>query len=68
MVGALVADTGHDEGYIPLDQIVNNVIAPLQATFGSQFGGVMGWQFAFDQGGGWANGIEQALNTSNPTC
>jgi chitinase len=63
MVGALVAQVGHDEGYLPLDQIVNNVITPLQATFGSQFGGVMGWQFAFDQAGAWGNGIGQALNT-----
>jgi chitinase len=68
MLGALVAEMGHDEGYIPLDQMVSNVIAPLQATFGSQFGGVMGWQFAFDQGGVWANGIGQALNTSNSIC
>jgi hypothetical protein len=42
--------------------MVANVVAPLQATFGSQFGGVMGWQFAFDQAGAWANGIGQALN------
>jgi len=63
MVGALVAEVGHDEGYLPLDQMVANVIAPLQGTFGSQFGGVMGWQFAFDQAGAWANGIGQALNT-----
>jgi chitinase len=61
MVGALVADTDPD-GYIPLDQMVNNVIVPLQATYGPQFGGVMGWQFASDQGGAWANGIGQALN------
>ena len=63
MVGALLAEVGHDEGYLPLDQMVANVIAPLQAAFGSQFGGVMGWQFAFDQAGAWANGIGQALNT-----
>jgi chitinase len=67
MVGALVADTGHDEGYIPLGQMVNNVIVPLKATFGSQFGGVMGWQFALDEAGAWANGIGQALNTNNCT-
>ena len=54
-----------DEGFIPLDQMVNNVIAPLKATFGSQFGGVMGWEFALDQAGAWANGIGQALNTNN---
>jgi hypothetical protein len=65
MLGGLLADTGHDEGYLPLEQMVNNVIAPLQATFGSQFGGVTGWQFAFDQAGAWANGIAQ--NTNNST-
>ena len=62
MVGALVAQMGHDEGFLPLDQMVAGVITPLQATFGPQFGGVMGWQFAFDQAGAWANGIGQALN------
>jgi len=67
MLGALLAEVGHDEGYLPLGQMVANVIAPLQAAFGSQFGGVMGWQFAFDQAGAWANGIGQALNTTNST-
>ena len=67
MLGALLAEVGHDEGYLPPEQMVANVIAPLQATFVSQFGGVMGWQFAFDQGGAWANGIGQALNTNNST-
>ena len=62
MVGALVAEVGHDEGYLSLDQMVANVIVPLQVKFGSQFGGVMGWQFAFDQAGAWGNGIGQALN------
>jgi chitinase len=62
MLGALVAQMGHDEGFLPLDQMVANVITPLQITFGSQFGGVMGWQFAFDQAGAWGNGIGQALN------
>ena len=62
MVGALVAEAGDDEGFLPLDQMVASVISPLQATFGSQFGGVMGWQFSVDQDGAWANGIGQALN------
>jgi chitinase len=63
MVGALIAEVGRDEGYLPLDQMVADVILPLQAAFGSQLGGVMGWQFAFDEAGAWANGIGQALNT-----
>ena len=49
------------EGYLPLDQMINDVIAPLTATYGSQFGGVMGWQFSLDIGGVWGNGIGNAF-------
>ena len=49
------------EGYIPLDQMINSVIAPLTAIYGSQFGGVMGWQFSLDTGGVWGNGIGNAF-------
>jgi chitinase len=62
-VGAGVAAAAVGEGYIPVDQMVQNVIAPLKVTFGAQFGGVMGWEFSYDNGGSWANGIGQALNT-----
>jgi chitinase len=76
LVGALVGDpsilgTG-DTGYITLDDMINNVIAPLEAQFGSQFGGVMGWEFAQDGpptyggSGAWANGIGQALTAAPP--
>jgi hypothetical protein len=68
LVGALVADTGMDEGYITLDDMIQNVITPLQSSFGSQFGGVMGWEFALDQGGTWANGIGEALAGSPAAC
>jgi chitinase len=61
MLGALIAQVGKDEGYLPLAQMTSDVIAPLQLIFGPQFGGVMGWQFAFDQAGNWANGIGQAI-------
>ena len=66
LVGALVVNTGTDEGYITLDDMIQNVIKPLQSNFGSQFGGVMGWEFALDQGGAWANGIGQALRGGSP--
>ena len=49
------------EGYLPLDQMINDVIAPLTATYGSQFGGVMGWQFSLDTDGVWGNGIGNAF-------
>jgi nucleoid-associated protein YgaU/chitinase len=76
LVGALVGDpsilgTG-DTGYITLSDMINNVIAPLEAQFGSKFGGVMGWEFAQDGpptyggSGAWANGIGQALTAPPP--
>jgi chitinase len=56
-----------DEGaMIALDDMTQNVIAPLQVQFpptpqSIEFGGVMTWEFSFDNGGAWANGIAQAL-------
>jgi chitinase len=76
LVGALVGDPAlyekndQDEGYITLDDMINNVIAPLKAQYGSQFGGVMGWEFwqdgppTYGTAGAWANGIAQALGAS----
>jgi chitinase len=61
MAGALVAPAGADEGYVPLDQMISQVIMPLQDAWGPGFGGVMGWEFARDQDGTWADGIWQAL-------
>jgi chitinase len=61
IAGALVAPAGADEGYIPLDRMVSQVIMPLQDAWGPGFGGVMGWEFARDQDGIWAEGIWQAL-------
>jgi chitinase len=52
---------GYIEGYLPLDQMISDVIAPLTATYGTQFGGVMGWQFSFDIDGVWGNGIGNAF-------
>jgi nucleoid-associated protein YgaU len=79
LVGALVGDPAlyeppdqQDEGYITLGDMIGNVIAPLQAQFGSQFGGVMGWEFAQDgpptygEAGAWAMGIWSALAATPP--
>jgi len=55
-----------DEGAETLSDIASNVIPPLKAKYGSQFGGVVGWQFSYDQGGAWANGIRQALGPGQP--
>jgi hypothetical protein len=56
-------------GYLPLDQFTSQVITPLLQAFGSAFGGVMGWEFSYDQGGTWAEEVAQALagGTGTPT-
>jgi LysM domain len=56
-------------GYLPLGQFTSQVIAPLLQKFGSAFGGVMGWEFSYDQDGRWAKGTAQALagEASTPT-
>ena len=45
------------EGVVSLDDMVQNLIPPLKASYGTEFGGVMAWQFSFDADGSWANGI-----------
>jgi hypothetical protein len=66
LLGALVGKT-KEEGYLPLGDMQKNVIAPLRSQYGSQFGGVVGWEFSQDgpptygQAGTWANGISQAV-------
>ena len=61
------------EGFIEIDDMINNVITPLQAMLDSQpnvFGGMMGWQFADDsefQNGIWGSQIEEALGITNPS-
>jgi chitinase len=59
LMGVPLDPAGH--GYLPLSQFTSQVIAPLLQTFGSAFGGVMGWEFSHDQGGTWAEGTAQAL-------
>ena len=59
----------NDTGYISsLGDMTQNVIGPLQAKFPPtpqlvEFGGVMTWEFEFDNGGGWGTGIAEALMT-----
>ena len=48
-------------GFSGVDIDFSQVILPLQDAWGSEFGGVMGWEFARDQGGSWAEGIWHGL-------
>ena len=64
LLGAPVTAAGasdNGEGYLPVGQLINDVIAPLQTAWGKAFGGVMGFEFALDEDGAWARQIGQAL-------
>ena len=79
MLGALVGNPAlyekpgqRDEGYISLADMENYVIAPLIAKYGSQFGGVAGWEFwqdgppTYGSAGAWAHGIDRAFDVGRP--
>jgi chitinase len=55
LVGALL-EPGAD-GYLPVDQMINDVINPLQNSYGTQFGGVMAWEWSLDVNWAWSNAI-----------
>jgi chitinase len=65
MMGALVAETRTDTGFLPVQQIVNDVIKPLQAKYGSKFGGVMGWELALDKDASWGKETGKAIHLKN---
>lgn len=62
-VGKPVAPEDAGSGYVPVDELVSEVIEPLVDKFGSAFGGVMGWQYYDDAAGGgrWHQTIAKAL-------
>ena len=71
LLGAPVTAAGasdNGEGYLPVGQLINDVIAPLQTAWGKAFGGVMGFEFALDEGGAWASQIGQALGQQASGC
>jgi chitinase len=53
MMGALIQATGQDEGFLPLTQLVRDVVNPLTAKFSKSFGGVMGWEYSLDKDETW---------------
>jgi len=69
LMGAPVGSDAAGSGYLQLGEFTSQVVAPLRQAFGSALGGVMGWEFSFDQDGTWARGIAQALagGTDTPT-
>jgi len=62
LVGTPVGAGAAGSGYLPLDQFMSQVIGQLRQQYPGAFGGVMGWEFAYDQNATWADGIGLALH------
>lgn len=63
VVGKPVAAIDAGSGYLPPDQLVSEVLTPLVDRYGTEFGGVMGWQYAQDasENGAWHSALAAAL-------
>ena len=61
-----ISSTNPGTGYLPPDQLISQVIQPLRATWGPNFGGVMGWEYAYDDGT-WAENIWPAISAALST-
>lgn len=63
VVGKPVAQEDAGSGYIPVNDLVSEVISPLVEHYKDRFGGVMGWQYYNDAAGGgvWHKAIADAL-------
>jgi len=62
LIGTPVGAGAAGSGYLPLDQFTSQVIGPLRQQHPGTFGGVMGWEFSYDQDGTWADGVGLALH------
>jgi chitinase len=64
MMGALVGDVG--KGFLPVGELVSQVVDLLDERFGTDFGGVMGWEFSLDKDGSWANTVWSQIGPPQP--
>jgi len=63
LVGLPVQPKDAGSGYIPVEQVVSEIIEPIQLA--GPFGGLMNWQFSSDTGGNWGKTVAEALNSLN---
>ncbi len=63
VVGKPVAQIDAHTGYLPVADLVSQVVTPLIEKYGKQVGGVMGWQYAQDasEQGAWHDALATAL-------
>ena len=63
VIGKPVAQVDAHTGYLPVADLVQQVVAPLVERYGKEVGGVMGWQYAQDaeEQGAWHTALAAAL-------
>ncbi|WP_299136425.1 glycoside hydrolase family 18 protein [uncultured Tenacibaculum sp.] len=64
MIGLPVTSRDAGSGYMLIDEIITEVIEPIQQN--GILGGMMNWQFSSDKDGVWAEKIGQALKIKTP--
>lgn len=57
VLGAILDPSSNSEGYLTVPVMLNDVINPLKGEYGSQFGGVMAWEWSLDVNWEWSNTI-----------
>ncbi len=60
LIGLPVTASNAGSGYIPIDDIVSDIIEPIQQN--GVLGGMMNWQYSSDEYGEWATTIGGALH------
>jgi len=60
LIGLPVMADDAGSGYMPIEEIISDVIKPLQSQ--GTLGGLMNWQFSSDNNGTWAKSIGAAIN------
>lgn len=68
LVGKPVEETNAGQGFIPVDDITSQIVAPLVQEYGDQFGGVFNWEFKSDTNPDfyWGNSVAESLVVPEP--
>jgi chitinase len=66
LLGAILDPSPNSEGYLTVPVMLNDVINPLKAAYGSQFGGVMAWEWSLDVNWQWTNTIAPQAHAAGP--
>jgi len=67
VVGKPVTPQNAGSGYIPVEDIRDDIVTPLVDTYGSRFGGVFNWEFKSDANFQWGYTVASAFPVPEPS-